>query len=328
MVIRRAPKRRRCGGRWGLGFRKRLAFHFSLPILALVQPVEFTYRGKTVDGAGIDFIKQLIAENPGLSRRRLSTKLCLAWNWVQANGHPRDMVCRGLMLGLHRAGLIELPPQRYIPPNPLADRVAREPELDLSWGGIECALSELGSFEIRQVRRTPEEKLFGDLMQAHHYLGYTQPVGEHLKYVYYARGTPIACMAWSSSPRHLGPRDRFIGWTPETRRANIHFLAYNTRFLILPWVKVPHLASHLLSRTARVISRDWQKLYHHPIHLLETFIDPERFRGTCYRAANWILVGLTTGRGKDDQTHRANRSLKELLVYPLSRDFRKKLGHG
>jgi len=290
--------------------------------------VAFTYRGKTVDGAGIDFIKQLIAQNPGLSRRRLSTKLCQAWNWVQANGHPRDMVCRGLMLGLHRAGLIELPVQRYIPPNPLADRVEPEPELGLSWDGIDGALSELGPVEIRQVRRTPQEKLFGSLMQMYHYLGYSQPVGEHLKYIYYAQGRPVACMAWSSSPRHLGARDRFIGWSGPTRRANLRFLAYNTRFLILPWVKVPYLASHLLARTARVISRDWQQLYHHPIHLLETFIDPERFRGTCYRAANWIRVGQTTGRGKDDQTKRPNRSLKDLWVYPLSRDFRRRLGHG
>jgi hypothetical protein len=288
--------------------------------------VEFTYRGKTVNEAEIAFIKQLIAENPGLSRRRLSTKLCLAWNWVQANGHPRDMVCRGLMLGLHRAGLIELPARRCVPHNPLGARVERERELNLIWeASVECGLSELGAIEVRQVRRTAEEKRFGDLMHAHHYLGYTQPVGEHLKYLYYAQGRPIACMAWSSSPRHLGARDRFIGWDPETRRAHIHFLAYNTRFLILPWVKVPHLASHLLARTARMISADWEKLYHHPIYLLETFIDPGRFRGACYRAANWILVGMTTGRGKNDQTMRANRSLKELWVYPLSRDFRRRL---
>jgi hypothetical protein len=289
--------------------------------------VAFTYRGKRLQEADIAFIKQLIVEHPHASRRKLSTQLCLAWNWVQANGHLREMVCRGLMLGLHRAGLIELPAQRYIPPNPLAVRVEPEPEPDLSWDEVEGAVSELGPIEIRQVRRTPHEKLFGRLMQAHHYLGYTQPVGEHLKYIYYAQGRPLACMAWSSSPRHLGARDRFIGWSAQTRRAHIHFLAYNTRFLILPWVKVPHLASHLLTRTARVISADWQKLYHHPIHLLETFIDPERFPGTCYRAANWILVGVTTGRGKDDQTKRANRSLKELWVHPLSRDFRRKLEH-
>jgi hypothetical protein len=287
--------------------------------------VEFTYRGRTVDGAEIEFIKQLIAENPGLSRRRLSSKLCLAWNWVQANGHPRDMICRGLMLGLHRAGLIELPVQRHIPLNPLARRRKPSPLLNLTWQPIQCPLGDLGVIEVRQVRRTPEEKLFGSLMEAHHYLAYTQPVGEHLKYLFYARGNPIACMAWSSAPRHLGPRDRFIGWSPAQRRTHIHLLAYNSRFLILPYVKVPRLASHLLARTARVISADWQKLYHHPIHLLETFIDPERFRGACYRAANWMLVGKTTGRGKDDQTKRANRSLKELWVYPLGRDFRRRL---
>jgi hypothetical protein len=235
------------------------------------------------------------------------------------------MVCRSLMLQLHRASWIELPPVRCIRFNPLAQRRAPAPLLNLNWDPVQCALDDLGPIEIRQVRRTPEEKLFGSLLQEHHYLAYTQPVGEHLKYLIFARKTPIACMAWSSAPRHLGPRDRHIGWSQAQRRANIHLLAYNTRFLILPWVKVPRLASHLLSRVARVISRDWQQLYHHPIWLLETFIDPERFRGTCYRAANWIYLGQTTGRGKADQTHQANRSLKELWVYPLARDFRRKL---
>jgi len=290
------------------------------------MPVAFRYRGKNLTEEDIAFIRELIAQNPGLSRRKLSTKLCLAWNWVQANGHPRDMVCRGLMLGLHRAGLIELPATRFIPCNPLGKRVKPERELGLSFEKeVECSLAGWGPVEIRQVRRTPAEKLFNQLMAAHHYLGYTQPVGEHLKYLYYAQDRPIACMAWSSSPRHLGARDRFIGWSAEKRRANIHLMAYNSRFLILPWVKTPHLASHLLARTARQISSDWQALYHHPVYLLETFIDPDRFKGTCYRAANWILVGMTTGRGKADQTKKANRSLKELLVYPLCKDFRKKL---
>lgn len=287
----------------------------------------FRYRGKEINQTDVAFIKELIAQNPGLSRRGLSSKLCLAWNWVQANGHPRDMVCRGLMLGLHRAGLIELPAQRCIPPNPLGQRVKPQPEPGLSFEReVACSLRDLGPVEMRQVRRTPEEKLFKRLMQAHHYLGYTQPVGEHLKYLYYAQGKPIACMAWSSSPRHLGARDRFIGWSAQKRRACVHLLAYNTRFLILRWVKVRHLASHLLARTARQISEDWQELYHHRVYLLETFIDPERFKGSCYRAANWIVAGMTTGRGKADQTHQANRSLKELLVYPLCKDFRKKLG--
>ena len=162
-------------------------------------------------------------------------------------------------------------------------------------------------------------------MEAHHYLGYTRPVGEHLKYLIYAQGQPVAALAWSSAPRHLGARDRFIGWSAPQRRAHIHLLAYNTRFLILPWVKVPHLASHLLARVARRIAADRQALYEYPVYLLETFIDPERFAGTCYRAANWIYLGLTTGRGKDDQTNRPNRSLKQLLAYPLQPDFRRRL---
>jgi len=232
------------------------------------------------------------------------------------------------MLQLHRAGLIELPPVRWLVSNPLAQRRKPAPVLSLNWESIQKPFRDLEPVEIRQVRRSPEEKLFGSLMQAHHYLAYAQPVGEHLKHLVYVRGIPIACLAWSSAPRHLGPRDRFIGWSK--RRAGLHWLAYNTRFLILPWVKVPHLASYLLGRVARVISEDWQRLYHHPIYLLETFIDPERFRGTAYRAANWIYLGKTTGRGKDDLTHRANRSLKELWVRPLVEDFRDRLapGHG
>jgi hypothetical protein len=186
-------------------------------------------------------------------------------------------------------------------------------------------LAGLGALEIRQVRRTPDEVLFNALMAQHHYLGYSQPVGEHLKYMVYAAGRPIAGMAWSSAPRHLGSRDRFIGWTAQARLANIRLLAYNTRFLILPWVRVPHLASHLLGRIARRLSADWQALYAHPIYFVETFIDPERFRGTCYRAANWTLLGSTTGRGKDAPTRQVNRSIKQVLGYALVKDFRQRL---
>lgn len=193
---------------------------------------------------------------------------------------------------------------------------------------IEGNLSQLGELEFRQVRPIPQDGLFGSLIQSHHYLGYTQPVGEHLKFIIYARGVPVACMAWSSAPRHLGPRDRFIGWSGQQRRDNIAGIAYNTRFLILPWVKVPNSASHLLSRMAKILSEQWEKLCNHPIQLLETFIDPTRFRGTCYRAANWIYLGLTTGRGKNDHTYKPNRSLKQLWVYPLGKDFRNHLIRG
>jgi hypothetical protein len=175
------------------------------------------------------------------------------------------------------------------------------------------------------VRRTTEEAIVNALIAQHHYLGYRQPVGEHLKYLVAARGRPIGCFLWSSAPRHLAPRDTFIGWSPAERKRNIRLVAYQTRFLILPWVRVPHLASHLLARMAGQLSRDWQAVYAHPIYFTETFVDPERNRGTCYRAANWTALGLTKGRGKDDQTHQQNRSLKLLFGYPLVREFRRHL---
>jgi hypothetical protein len=153
----------------------------------------------------------------------------------------------------------------------------------------------------------------------------TPPVGENLKYLVYSHDRPIACLAFSSAPRHLGSRDRFIGWEPEARLKNIRLIAYNTRFLILPWVSVKHLASHILGRIARGISADWERLYAHPVYFLETFIDPSRFRGTCYRAANWIYLGVTTGRGKDAPTRQPNRAIKEVLGYPLVKDFRQRL---
>jgi hypothetical protein len=300
-----------------------LAFHFVLCHTADV-PAPCRYRGREIRAEDVVFIRQHIAEHPGVSRRRLSQKLCEAWQWKQANGALCDMVCRGLLLRLHRAGEIELPPVRYTPPNPLAKRQPPTPRwIDIT--PIRAALRQLQPIEIQQVRRTPEESWFNSLMEQYHYLGYEQPVGEHLKYVVWAQGRPIACLAWSSAPRHLGSRDRFIGWSTEARRCNLRFLAYNTRFLILPWVEVPHLASHLLGRMAKRLSEDWERLYQHPIYFLETFVDPERFRGTCYRAANWILLGLTTGRGKDDQTNRVNRSIKQVLGYPLTPRFRELL---
>jgi hypothetical protein len=269
-------------------------------------------------------IRQLIAENPGASRRRLSEKLCEAWQWKQANGALRDMVCRGLLLMLHRAGEIELPPIRFKTLNPLVLRVTPAPML-IDTTPIAGALKELRPIELQQVRRTGDEPLFNSLMEQHHYLKYEQPVGEHLKYLAWAQGRPIACLAWSSAPRHLGSRDRYIGWSAEARRRNIRFIAYNTRFLILPWVRVPHLASHILGRMAAVLSDDWQRMYNHPIYFAETFIDPGRFRGTCYRAANWQLLGLTTGRGKNDQTNKPNRPIKEILGLPLTSRFREQL---
>jgi hypothetical protein len=287
------------------------------------------HRGRVVTTSDVEFIRTLIAAHPEASRRALSKILCEAWDWRQSNGALRDMVCRGLMLELHRARQIELPEVRYITHNPLGRRGAQRgkpaPVL-VDATPLNAGLNAIRPLEFRQVRRTWEEPLFNSLLDRYHYLGYAQPVGEHLKYLVCAAGRPIACLAWSSAPRHLGPRDRFIGWSSEARRKNIRFLAYNTRFLLLPFIRVEHAASHILGCMARLLSQDWERVYGHPIYYLETFVDPERFRGTSYRAANWIFLGLTTGRGKDDHTNKPNRPIKQVLGYPLRKDFRCLLG--
>ena len=178
---------------------------------------EWRYRGRTVTAEEIDFICSLIAEHPTASRRRLSEKLCEAWQWKQANGAPRDMVCRGLLLMLHRAGQIELPQVRYTPPNPLVRRERPQPML-IDMTPLDASLGNIRPILLQQVRKTADEALFNSLLEQHHYLGYEQPVGEHLKYLVWAHGRPIACMAWSSAPRHLASRDRYIGWTAEAWR--------------------------------------------------------------------------------------------------------------
>ena len=258
------------------------------------MPVERRYRGRSVTREDIDFIRDLIAQHPQLSRRKLSAKLCEAWQWKQANGALRDMVCRGLLLMLHRAGEIELPAVRQISLNPFVQRQRPEPLLT-DTTPLAATLDQIKPIELAQVRRTADEPLFNSLIEHHHHLGYEQPVGEHLKYLVWAQGRPIACLAWSSAPRHLGSRDRYLGWSASARRRNLRLVAYNTRFLILPWIRIPHLASHILGRVVSGLSRDWEQRYGHPIYFAETFIDPARFRGTCYRAANWRSLGMTTG---------------------------------
>lgn len=289
-----------------------------------MSDVLLSYRGRAIRPADVLFLRDLIASNPQLSRRSLSAKVCQAWNWVQPNGRLRDMVCRSLMLVLHRAGHIQLPPPRLQAINNaiLHRRVAPLEFCDTT--PIQGTLAGLGSLQIRLVRRSEGESLFNTLLQQYHYLGFSRPVGEHLKYLVFCGDRPIACLAWNSGPLKLKLRDQFVGAPRPAYAHNLHLIAYNSRYLIAPWVKVPHLASHLLGRIARRISADWRELYHHPIHLLESFVDVERFKGTCYRAANWTCVGRSEGRGTKSQTG-DQTSIKELWAYPLSPDFRNKL---
>jgi Domain of unknown function (DUF4338) len=292
------------------------------------MPAALSYRGRTITPADLAFIRELISNHPEASRYALSRWLCEAWHWKQLNGAPRDMICRGLLGLLDRAGEIQLPAVRFRPArNPLAERRRPEPVVP-DTRPVSGPLKPLVPLEIQQVRRTPDEPLFNSLLEQYHYLGYEQPVGEQLKYLVRVRGQAIACLAWSSAPRHLGARDRFIGWNQQARRRNLALIACNSRYLILPWVRVPHLASHILGRMGELVPRDWERLYAHPIYLLETFIDPERFSGACYRAANWKVVGETTGRGKDSRSRQPNRSIKQILVLPLHRRFRQLLSQG
>jgi hypothetical protein len=296
----------------------------QVPSEIINEEIILSYRKRDIRENDLIDIKKLIEDNPEASRRHLSKLLCEFWDWRQENGIVKDMVCRSLMLLLHRAGHIKLPAARFIARNPIVER-HKPAELDSSFdtSAIEAPLGKSASAQVIQIRKTAHEPLFNSLIQSHHYLGYTNPVGEHLKYLFFMDGRPIACALWTSSARRLKLRDEYIGWSSEAREKNINMIAYNSRFLILPWVKIKYLASHLLGIMSRQISKDWLDLYHHPVHLLETYIEPTRFKGSCYRAANWKMIGLTKGTGIRDKTQ--NRSIKEMFIHPCSKKHIKKL---
>lgn len=282
------------------------------------------YQGHAVTQAEVQRMREIIAAHPAASRRRLSEIVCEALNWRQANGALKSMLCRGVMLALHRAGYIELPPVRRVIPNPLVTRIQPQP-VEVDRTEIRCSLKELGPLDVYQVKHTPQEKLLNWLIASEHYLGYVRPIGESLKFMAFAGLRPVGLFVCSSPPRHLAPRDKHIGWSPEVRRKNLHLIAYNTRYLVPSWVRVPHLASHLLSRMTRMLPQEWQKVYGHPVYFAETFVDTTRHKGTCYRAANWVFMGRTTGRGKNDHTNKPNRPVKDVLGLPLIDDFRARL---
>jgi len=283
------------------------------------------YRGKNYTFREINEIREILIAYRDRSRRFISQEICRRWGWRQPNGVLKDMICRGLLLQLEVQGFIELPPRKKNPLNPLT-RHQKPQIVEVDQRPRVGKLSDLRPIELVLVRRSPLERLYRSLIEEHHYLGYRRPVGEHLEYLAMSQGEPVACLGWSSAPRHIGCRDRYLGWAKEQRLKNLSRIVINTRFLILSWVRVPHLASHLLGLSARRISQDWAKMYHHEVVWLETFVDPERgFEGTCYKAANWVYLGQTTGRGKDDQTKKANRSLKLVFGYPLRKDFRQVL---
>jgi len=280
-----------------------------------------TYRGKNIDISDIRIIKQCIKDNPEKSRRWISQELCRIWNWKQDNGILKDMVCRSLLTLLERNGHIVQPPKKCFPPNPLQKRTSPR-KITVEKTPIHASLKQLSQIEIRQVRHTKDEQLYNSLIHQFHYLAYAHPIGESIKYMAFVDGRPVGCSGWSSPAWYIGCRDQFIGWSCEEREKNLRFIAYNTRYLILPWINVKYLASHLLSTIIRRISKDWEQAYNHPLHYLETFVDSQKFIGTTYKASNWIFLGKTKGLGKLSKTKSVDRSLKDVYGYPLSKYFR------
>ena len=285
-----------------------------------------TYRKRSVTKQDIVTIRRIIKSHPDKSRRFISQEVCREWDWRQPNGILKDMVCRSLLLLLESKDLIKLPTRKMIPPNPLAKR-KKPTKVIVDENPVHCRVGDLFPIKLKQVRRTSFEKMFNGLINEYHYLGYTQPVGEHLKYMAFSGNRPIACLAWGSAPWYIGSRDRFIGWEKEIRENNLHLIANNLRFLILPWIQVSSLASYILASNRHCLSQDWQNLYHHPIYLIETFVDTERYLGTCYKADNWKFVGQTTGQGKLSKSGQPLLSKKAVYIYPLSKHFRRELCH-
>jgi len=284
-------------------------------------------QGREITPDDIEFIKQLLADYPTWNRSRLSQELCEIWHWHRPDGQLKDMACRTLLLKLERAGHITLPPRQR--PARKEFRMRSQVIISHQTEEIHTDLNDLIPLQIFPVSpRSKKYALFNCLLSQYHSLGHRTTVGENMKYlVQDCRGRPVACVLFGSAAWKTAPRDIFIGWTPQARERNLIQITNNTRFLILPWVKVPHLASHILSRISRRVHTDWLTKYCHPIYLLETFVDCSRFRGICYRAANWIYVGQTQGRTRNNRDHVGHVPVKDVYVYPLSNQFRGELCH-
>lgn len=279
-------------------------------------------QGREIGGVEIEAIRWLIVGNPHLSRYKLSRVLCEAWDWRNPKGELMDMAARSLLLKLHERGSICLPPKRRASPNRKGQRSVEA--VAHATSPIETSIDALAPLRIYELGEHPGKvKLFEWLLQRYHYLSYKRPVGLNLKYLIAdCDDRPLGCLLFGSAAWKCRARDQFIGWAPAERERNLQSITNNTRFLILPWVKVECLASHVLGAVLRRLRQDWHDKYARPLHLVETFVDTSRFRGVCYRAANWKVVGETTGRTRQDRNRDIQKPAKLVLVYPLDAGFR------
>jgi hypothetical protein len=282
-------------------------------------------QGRDLTAEDIVEMQGLLAEHPQWGRTRLSEELCRRWDWRNAQGLPKDMAARTLLLKLERSGHIQLPPRQRPSSNEFRNR--RVPVVAPATETIHGVLRDLRPLSVSVVASASDDMhLFNSLLAGHHYLGHRNTVGENLRYLVGDRmGRPVACALFGSAAWKCADRDAYVGWDRLTRERNLQRLTNNTRFLILPWVVVPHLASHVLGLIARRIRADWQAKYGHPVYALETFVDRERFQGACYRAANWLRLGATQGRTRNDREHSIRAAVKDVYLYPLVADFRQRL---
>ena len=281
--------------------------------------------GRTITAGEVTVIRGLLDEHPQWSRRKLSREVCRIWGWRDAKGQLRDIACRTILLRLHRSNEIALPPPRHTGNNERRYRSVAEIAHDTS--PICCSLADLTPLQLMLPHAGSEqEALLRFLLGRYHYLGFEHVPGENMRYlVLTCSGRPAACLLFAAAAWKAAARDAFIGWSPIQRQKNLRYMTGNARFLVLPWIEVKCLASHVLSAVCRRVQSDWVEKYGHPIHLLESFVDRSRFRGICYRAANWIQVGSTVGRTRNDSGHRINAAVKDIYVYPLTKDFRREL---
>ena len=285
--------------------------------------VPHRYCGRLFSAEEIDLLRHLIALNPAKTRAQLSRDVCDLLGWRRPDGGRKDMSCRVAMLRMERDGLLQLPPP--LKGNGNGHRRPRLTPASDPQEPLTTPVGRLGELVFRCVETRRDSSLWNELIERHHYLGYQPLPGAQIRYLITRGDDLLAAVGFGASAWKVAPRDLFIGWTLEQRRDHLHQVIDNARFLILPWIHSPNLASHLLARLARRLPQDWDRRYGYAPVLLETFVEKARFRGTCYRAANWIHVGQTQGRGKLDRYKRFAVPVKDVFLLPLRRDFRQRL---
>ena len=280
------------------------------------------YCGRDFSKQELALIRKLISENPSASRAVLSRLTCQALDWYKIDGGLKEMSCRVAMLRMHDDGLIKLPAprHRYCPANNVQFTSATAPK-----SKIKKPVHALLSVQLRIVRGRQQSRLWNEYIHRYHYLGYKPLPGAQLRYFVISENNIIALLGFGASAWQCAPRDKYIGWTHNQRKKKLQYIVNNARFLILPWVKCKNLASKILSLASHRLSRDWQDHYGYQPVLLETFVERDRFAGTCYKAANWVLVGQTKGRGKLGPAGKISVPIKDLWLYPLERNFRHEL---